>query len=76
MLTNTIEGLRVLNPNYIAKYEGRRTSLVACKDVFLSSRNRAGKAEAGWNSIIRRAEFKESETLNQSKCLGKCLSPG
>lgn len=71
MLTKAIEGLRVLNPNYIAKYEGQRTSLVACEDVFLSSRSRAGKAEAwAWDLVIRRAEFKESETLDPSKCLG------
>lgn len=55
-----IEGMRGLKHNYKAKNEGQRTSSVTCKAVFISSRKKAGKAEAqAQDSIIGIDEFKE-----------------
>lgn len=50
----------MLKHNYKAKKEGQRTSLVICKAVFISSRKKAGKAEAqAQDSIMGIDEFKE-----------------
>lgn len=50
----------MLKHNYKAKNEGQRTSLVIRKAVFISSRKKAGKAEAqAQDSVMGIGEFKE-----------------